>query len=69
MSSSPIKAKPKTWGAEGDFPVAIFESFLERERALLSRNTGDPTVGGLRGEKKKGSTRSRLCVDPEFVRF
>ena len=69
MSSSPIKAKPKTWGADFDFPVAIFESFLKRERALLSRNTGDPTVGGLRAEKEKRSTRSRLRVDFGFVSF
>ena len=31
---------------------------------LLSRISEDPTVGGVRGEKKKRSTRSRLRVDP-----
>ena len=30
---------------------------------LLSRISEDPTVGGLRGEKEKGSTRGRLRVD------
>ena len=30
---------------------------------LLSRISGDPTVGGLRGEKEKRSTRGRLRVD------
>ena len=35
VSSSPIKAKPKMWGADFDFPVAIFESFLEREGTSL----------------------------------
>ena len=29
---------------------------------LLSRISGDPTVGGLRGEKEKRSTRDRLRV-------
>ena len=36
---------------------------------LLSRISGDPTVGGLRGEKEKRSTRSRLRVDRGFVSF
>ena len=30
---------------------------------LLSRISGDPTVGGLWGEKEKRSTRGRLRVD------
>ena len=30
---------------------------------LLSRFAHDPTVGGLRGEKGKRSTRNRLRVD------
>ena len=30
---------------------------------LLSRIPGDPTVGGLRGEKEKRSTRGRLRMD------
>ena len=42
---------------------------FERERGLLSKNTGNPTVGGLRGEKEKCSTRSRLRGDPGFVEF
>ena len=36
---------------------------------LLSRISGDPTVGGLRAEKEKRSTRSKLCVDSGFVSF
>ena len=32
-------------------------------------NTSDPTVGGLRGEKKKRSTRSRLRVDSGIRSF
>ena len=42
---------------------------LEREGFLLSKNTGNPTVGGLRAEKEKHSTRSRLRVDSGFVSF
>ena len=30
---------------------------------LLSRLSGDPTVGGLQGKKEKCSTRDRLRVD------
>ena len=36
---------------------------------LLSRISEDPTVGGLRGEKEKRSTRSRLRVDSEIGSF
>ena len=36
---------------------------------LLSRISGDPTVGGLRGEKEKRSTRGRLRVDSEIGSF
>ena len=42
--------------------------FLEREK-LLSRKSGNPTVGGLRGEKGKRSTRNRLRVDSGFSEF
>ena len=46
------------------------EVFVERERVfLLSKNTGDPTVDGLRAEKERRSTRSRLRVDSDFVSF
>ena len=34
-----------------------------RERVLVSGISGDPTVGGLRGEKEKRSTQGRLHVD------
>ena len=36
---------------------------------LLSRISGDPTVGGLRGEKGKRSTRNRLRVDSGIGSF
>ena len=36
---------------------------------LLSRIPGDPTVGGLRGEKEKRSTRGRLGVDSWIESF
>ena len=36
---------------------------------LLSRNTRDPTVGGLRDKKKNCSTRRGLRVGTGFVSF
>ena len=36
---------------------------------LLSRKSGDPTVGLLRDKKEKRSTRSRLRMDPGFASF
>ena len=36
---------------------------------LLSRILGYPTVGGLRGEKEKRSTRGRLRVDSGIGSF
>ena len=42
---------------------------IERERALLSRNTRDPTVGGLRDKKENCSTRRGLCVGTGFREF
>ena len=36
---------------------------------LFSRISGDPTCGGLRGEKEKRSTRSRLRVDSGLGSF
>ena len=46
-----------------------FERVLERERVLLSRFAHVPTIGGLRGEKGKRSTRNRLRVDSGFSEF
>ena len=43
--------------------------FLGERVFLLSRNTGDPTVGGLRAEKERRSTQSRLRVDSGFASF
>ena len=42
---------------------------IERERALLSRNTRDPTVGGLRDKKENCSTLRGLHVGTEFREF
>ena len=36
---------------------------------LLSRNTRDPTVGGLRGKEERRSTRSSLRVGTGFASF
>ena len=41
---------------------------LEREK-LLSRNTGDSTVGSLRDKKENCSTRRGLCVGIRFTEF
>ena len=46
-----------------------FERILERERALLSKNTGDPIVGSLRDKKENCSTQRGLRVDTGFVSF
>ena len=46
----------------------IFHFVLERE-PLLSSFPANPTVGGLRGEKEKRFTRSRLRVDSGFSEF
>ena len=46
-----------------------FERNLERERALLSRNTRDPTVGGLQDKKENCSTRRGLSVGTGFKEF
>ena len=35
---------------------------FKRERALLSKNTGDPTVGSLRDKKENCSTRRGFRV-------
>ena len=49
--------------------VAIFLRFsLEREK-LLSKNTGDPTVGSLRDKKGNCSTRRGLCMGTGFRGF
>ena len=42
----------------------------EREREpLLSKNTGDPTVGGLRDKKENCSTQKGLRVGTRFKEF
>ena len=42
---------------------------FERERKLLSRNTRDPIVGGLRDKKENCSTRRGLRVGTGFREF
>ena len=46
------------------------EVFVERERVfLLSRNTGNPTVGGLRDKKENCYTWRGLRVGTRFREF
>ena len=55
--SSPSLSQKKNVGVIlGDPVTSIFESFLERVCVFLSRISGDPTVGGLRGKKESCST-------------
>ena len=68
LSSSKRQGGKKTWDADFSHSELRLRGF-ERERELLSKNTQDPTVGGLRSKKGKRSTRSRLRVDPGFVEF
>ena len=42
---------------------------FKRERALLSKNTGDSTVGSLRDKKENFSTRRGLRVGTIFREF
>ena len=42
---------------------------FKRERALLSKNTGDPTVGNLRDKKENCSTQRGLRVGTRFRKF
>ena len=42
---------------------------FKRERALLSRNTRDPTVGSLWDKKENCSTRRELRVGTGFREF
>ena len=50
-------------------PVALDLIFLVRKSFLLSRNTGDPTVGSLRDKKESCSTRRGLRVGTGFEEF
>ena len=43
--------------------------FFFRERELLSRIVGDPTVGSRQDEKESCSTRGGLCVGTGFKEF
>ena len=74
MSSPQFEIKQNVKGKKvGGLPVAesrkrkwIFP--LERER-LLSKNTGDPTIGSLRDKKENFSTRRGLHVGTGFRKF
>ena len=46
-----------------------YGDFLEREGLLLSRISGDPTVGSLRDEKESCSTWRDLRVGTGFEEF
>ena len=50
-------------------PVAPFLESFWRERALLSRIPGDPTVDSFREKKEKCSTRRGLRVGTGFREF
>ena len=71
MSNSVIssKMKSKSGSRVQRSSWVFFCLVLVREGLLLSKNTGDPTVGGLRGEKEKRSMQSRLRVDPGIESF
>ena len=62
-SSSPSLSQKKNVGV-----ASFLREAFQREK-LLSRNTQDPTVGGLRGKKEKRSMRSRLRLDSGIVSF
>ena len=67
-SSSPFNQAKNVKVGERDAVSSRLREF-ERERELLSRNTRDPTVGGLRDEKEKRSTRRGLRVGTRFWEF
>ena len=50
-------------------PVASMAFFMRERVFLLSKNTGDPTVGSLRAEKESYSTRRGLRVGTGFKEF
>ena len=69
VSSSQIEKRPKR-GRRGEIYSELQILFLVRKRVfLLSRNTGDPTVGSLREEKENCSTRRGLLVGTRFREF
>ena len=61
--------EPKTGRTEGGWTERSRLREFERERELLSKNTGDPTVGSLRDKKENCSTQRGLRVDTRFVSF
>ena len=57
-------------GEQNFFRCSSFNGVLMCERVfLLSKNTGDPTFGGLRDKKENCSTRRGLRVGTGFREF
>ena len=67
MSSSQIEKEPKR-GKRKKIDSELQISFLVRV-FLLSRNTGNPTVGSLRDKKENYSTQRGLRVGTGFREF
>ena len=68
-SSPSLSQRENVRGIEGSSSFHFWRAFRERESVLLSRKSGDPTVGRLRDKKEKRSTRSRLRVDSGIGNF
>ena len=68
-SSQKVKRTKKGHNRGGLDREEQIERVLERERELLSKNTGDPTVGSLWDKKENCSTWRGLLVDTGFVSF
>ena len=66
--SSPNEKAPKRGKGE-ERSSSRFSSVLVRASLLLSRNTDDPIVGGLRDKKENCSTRRGLPVGTRFREF
>ena len=56
-------------GGGGNMTGSFGSHFLVRESLPLSRNTDDPTVGGLRDKKESCSTRRGLRWVPNLGEF
>ena len=68
--SSPTyeKGREKSGGEKKILQEVRYFGFRERVW-LLSRNTGDPTVGSLQGKKENCSTRRGLRVGTRYKEF
>ena len=56
------------WEKNGCSELQIVR-FLERDRALLSRISGDPTIGSLRDKKESCSTQRGFAWVPDLGSF